>query len=379
MSRSALLRGMFWNELPSSLLGLAFGALSFSDVLCRCHLVSRTWRRTRARWHKLILPTYCNVERAKSVLDSSHCAQVNEADVHVSLLDLLAFELKHLGVLRLKNRRLSSSDPAWSLSALKSFPRLRVLDLSFYRLVDGESELRNLHCLSLLRELDLSYSDLIRKACRELSRVTRLKTLHLTYVVMHLSLLELHRFTSLTSLSLGLHTMMKDNDLRELADLLSLRNLKLWLVDVTDMGLAHLKRLSLLQDLRCTSSKHITDSGLAHLTGLLSLERLDFSGTRKLTDNSLQYLAGLTGLRYLDLSFADQLTGEGFASLASLPSLQTLVLTDCQSLTHLENILEFPALISLDIRDCPLVDVVSPKPSHELSQLTKRSGFVIHL
>src|ERR1044071_7937702 len=307
---------MFWNELPSSLLGLAFGALSFSDVLCRCHLVSRTWRRTRARWHKLILPTYCNVGRAKSVLDSSHCAQVNEADVHVSLLDLLAFELRHLGVLRLNNRRLSSSDPAWSLSALKSFPRLRVLDLSFY--------------LSLLRELDLSYSDLTRKACRELSPVTRLKTLHLTYAVLHLSLLELHRFTSLTSLDL--HTIMKDNDLRELADLLSLRNLKLWLVDVTDMGLAHLKRLSLLQDLRCTSSKHITDSGLAHLTGLLSLERLDFTGTRKLTDNSLQYLAGLTGLRYLDLSFADQVTGEGFASLASLPSLQTLVLSDCQSL-----------------------------------------------
>ena len=309
MSRSALLRGCSGTSCRVRYLAWRLGLcpLVTSSVVA-------TWSRELGAAHALVgTSSYC---RPTVML-----GEQNRFSIQVSLLDLLAFELKHLGVLRLNNRRLSSSDPAWSLSALKSFPRLRVLDLSFY--------------LSLLRELDLSYSDLTRKACRELSPVTRLKTLHLTYAVLHLSLLELHRFTSLTSLDL--HTIMKDNDLRELADLLSLRNLKLWLVDVTDMGLAHLKRLSLLQDLRCTSSKHITDSGLAHLTGLLSLERLDFTGTRKLTDNSLQYLAGLTGLRYLDLSFADQVTGEGFASLASLPSLQTLVLSDCQSLTHLES------------------------------------------
>jgi hypothetical protein len=45
---------------------------------------------------------------------------------------------------------------------------------------------------------------------------------------------------------------------------------------VTDAGLAHLARLTSLQELNLESTQ-VTDAGLAHLAGLTSLQELDLS------------------------------------------------------------------------------------------------------
>src|SRR5262249_16223979 len=70
--------------------------------------------------------------------------------------------------------------------------------------------------------------------------------------------------------------------------------------NITDAGLAHVKKLTNLRVLNLRG-RNCTDTGMAHLAGLKSLRVLDLSRT-EITDRGLNALKGLTQLIRLDPS-----------------------------------------------------------------------------
>jgi hypothetical protein len=92
---------------------------------------------------------------------------------------------------------------------------------------------------------------------------------------------------------------------------------------VTDVGLAHLQRLTHLRWLSLNYT-HVTDAGLGHLRSLTGLRWLDLSGTQ-ITDAGLANLQSLTGLQSLRLN-GTIVTDAGLAHLRTMTSLSTLLL-----------------------------------------------------
>ena len=117
---------------------------------------------------------------------------------------------------------------------------------------------------------------------------------------------------------------LADADLNTLEGLTHLSSLNLVNCSrITDAGLAHLERLTLLKFLSIAGT-HITDAGLVHLRGLTRLEALRISRTR-VADAGLVNLHGLTKLRSL-LLFGTQVTDAGLEHLKNLSELDELML-----------------------------------------------------
>ena len=92
--------------------------------------------------------------------------------------------------------------------------------------------------------------------------------------------------------------------------------------DVTDAGLAHLRRLSELRDLDLTFTG-ATGAGLKNLEHLTQLVRLNLTGLT--SDADLASLKGFTKLRYLQLcDTSPAITDEGLDHLRGLVNLETL-------------------------------------------------------
>ena len=91
-----------------------------------------------------------------------------------------------------------------------------------------------------------------------------------------------------------------------------LESLNLGIALITDTGLAHLKDLTNLKDLRIDGNK-ISDAGLAHLKNLTKLELLNLRMT-PITDEGLVHIKGLANLQELDLGFT-YVTDAGVAEL----------------------------------------------------------------
>ncbi len=103
------------------------------------------------------------------------------------------------------------------------------------------------------------------------------------------------------SVSLAHNKEVTDADLRQLSDLKDLRDLNLGWTEVSDEGLAHLKRLRGLEHLYLESCSHVTDSGIAHLAGLTNLKELTVSGTR-MSNAGMVHLKNLKKLEWLELT-----------------------------------------------------------------------------
>jgi formylglycine-generating enzyme required for sulfatase activity len=115
-----------------------------------------------------------------------------------------------------------------------------------------------------------------------------------------------------------LHSRVRDEDLRSLADLKHLQTLILGDTRISDQGLTHLRGLSNLEMLDLGTTE-ITDAGLVHLKGLTNLRRLELFRTT-IGDAGLADLSGLTELRVLGLEG----TRVGDAGLAHLKGMTRL-------------------------------------------------------
>jgi len=138
--------------------------------------------------------------------------------------------------------------------------------------------------------------------------------------VSDLGLAHLDRLTSLRWLSISSSVGSTDTRIMRLKTLTRLQGLNLDRTDVTDAGLPHLKGLTGLE-LLGLSDTGITDSGLAHLGGLTNLHWLDLHGTQ-VTDAGMAHLKGLTKLSNLFLE-GTQVTDAGEKELKqALPTLK---------------------------------------------------------
>ena len=134
---------------------------------------------------------------------------------------------------------------------------------------------------------------------------------------------ELANLKSLRALKLAA-TQVTDAGMKELAGLKNLQTLDLFSTDVTDVGLKELAALSELQSLSLWGTK-ATDAGMKELIGLKKLRQLNLTGVG-LTDVGLKALIGLKGLKALFLD-GTQVTDAGLKELAGLKNLTTLSLS----------------------------------------------------
>jgi hypothetical protein len=109
----------------------------------------------------------------------------------------------------------------------------------------------------------------------------------------------------------------------QLSGLTGLKELSIFLVNVSGKGLRHLDHLDSLRSLQIYYTNQSLDAGLPHLARLKSLEYLDLDGG--CSDTGLRGLAGATRLRTLVLGVKG-IEGPGLMHLEKLPALRSLTL-----------------------------------------------------
>lgn len=128
---------------------------------------------------------------------------------------------------------------------------------------------------------------------------------------------------------LQLNITLSNNELKELANLTSLRTLKVnWDEKVTGAGIQQLRRLNNLEHLDGLSLRpKVSASDLGFLGEMHNLRTLRMYGSngRLLTDADIASVSSLKNLEYLDLGHA-QVTADALKKLAVLPKLRHFVL-----------------------------------------------------
>lgn len=114
-----------------------------------------------------------------------------------------------------------------------------------------------------------------------------------------------------------------DEDLEPAKELLRLNSIDLSHTQVTDVGLSHVKVLSLLYHLDLTGLT-ITDAGLESLSHLRKLSLLQLQSTQ-ITDKGMKYVGGLDELEGLDLE-KTHITSVGLGHVSGLKQLKSLYL-----------------------------------------------------
>lgn len=97
---------------------------------------------------------------------------------------------------------------------------------------------------------------------------------------------------------------------------------------VTDAGLAHIRGLVHLVELKCDWT-NLSDDALAHLSGLTALESLDLSGNRRIVGPGLAHLSSLSRLKRLNLSNTG-ITSAAVPRLIALKSLEEIMSANCK-------------------------------------------------
>jgi hypothetical protein len=185
------------------------------------------------------------------------------------------------------------------IPTLRSCPRLRSLHLHRTQATDRAMDV--VGGLTELEELSMRNAAVTDAGIAKLKRLSRLKILYIGRA------------------GLG------DESLRHLASLPKLEYLLLPGNNFTDKGLYYLRDMTSLRVLAFDSNKgQITDAGLAHLKKLTKLEELVLIGTQ-VTDAGLDYLKGLRRLQHLDLSDT-RVTPAGVKRLQSeMPTLKEVI------------------------------------------------------
>lgn len=92
--------------------------------------------------------------------------------------------------------------------------------------------------------------------------------------------------STLTTLNLCDVTTLKDDHLREIKWLKSLKHLNVNTSSITDVGIRYISELPALEVLECSSLLNITNGGLTHLANCKTLRELDLGSCEHITDLS---------------------------------------------------------------------------------------------
>lgn len=144
-----------------------------------------------------------------------------------------------------------------------------------------------------------------------------------------------------------------DDLLRDICELLDLRELNLSGAEVTDGGLVHLKNLKKLEKLNL-SGTGITDDGLSQLTDLTHLRVLALASTL-VGDSGLMYLNSLEKLEDLDIS-ATRVTDAGLKQMSSSSQLRSLTIRSGMTDAGLAAVKKFLLLEKLNVSRSKITD-----------------------
>lgn len=177
--------------------------------------------------------------------------------------------------------------------------------------------------LPALRALDLSATAITGRGLGYLDRLQVLTTLDLSGCVNLRAdgLAGLRLMRALAELRLARCGMLTDSSLVHLRPLVGMRALNLEGLNITDASLLYLAGMTVLASLDLSWTP-MSDRGLARLTDLRGLQSLSLSGTQ-ITDAGLMSLAELPDLAYLDLS-STEITDTGLRNLRSVTTLEAL-------------------------------------------------------
>lgn len=239
-------------------------------------------------------------------------------------------------------------------ASIRNLSRLTYLGLSATRF--GDTGLRQLTGLRLLRSIDLSDTLLSGSGLSVLATMPDLGTLNLQNCVrLRPETLIVLREMLLTDLALGGCGLLTDAALVHVRPLRGLTCLSLERLEISDVGVLYLTDLIALSRLDMSWTR-VGDAGLARLCALRGLRELLLSGT-KVTDAGLARLEQLPGLVELNLS-GTALTDAGLRSLVAVPSLEVLDLENTSvhdaGLVHLG---EMPNLRSLYLGGTAITDL----------------------
>lgn len=282
-------------------------------------------------------------------------------------------ELKNLKTLRLsKCGYLRDAD----LKYLQQLPNLQRLDLSGCHTLTDKG-LQHLSSLKNLIELNLSNIPQLSDAALEaIAKIPTLKILNLKsntkYSAQGLKAFA-HGAAKIERLILSRNRGLKDDDLKAIASISSLKQIDFTAAKVTSTGLAHLKALKNLQSLKLSNvdlvgkkaaclgqltaleelSLYITtidDAGLKYLKNCKKLKQLDLSFCDKVSDTSLKIIGTFSQLESLNLSKTG-VTGKTLADLKPARKLVDLNLSSLEKLTDtsLASLKELPKLQKLDL------------------------------
>ncbi len=123
-------------------------------------------------------------------------------------------------------------------------------------------------------------------------------------------------------------TPVDDGQLECLADLDSVRFLRLESTGITDAGLQHVQGMASLEEISLYRT-HVTSAGLEFLRGLTNLRSLGLNET-EINDAGLKHLAGLKNLEHLWLD-GTAVSDAGLPILSSLKQLKNLGLRNTRA------------------------------------------------
>ena len=324
--------------------------------------------------------------------------------------------LKHLTAFReLQALQLPADVPVESLELIRSLQSLRYLSISGPQLTDAK--IAGVGQLPQLTQLSIAAHD-NSQGLRHIAKLKSLRYLNLQAVRdpwLDRNLAYISGLTELEEIDFK-DSMIGDAGLAQLRNMKKLKKLDLFSNPntgrITDKGIAHLKSLTALQEVRLPSqclttagvvhlaemdsvrklnvwSKHLTDKDIAQLATMKSLEDLDLScanitdaglaelcrgtslksltiGRCKVTDAGLANVANLKSLEYLSLAHVP-ISGDGLAALKQCPSLREICLrfVDLQS-NPIPHIVAIPSLEELR-----LYHIGAPITDESLNQLSR--------
>ncbi len=228
-----------------------------------------------------------------------------------------------------------------SLGCDDSLPGRPVTRIYLFKMWDSgvtDADMKYVTAFPELRSLALHYSRVRRDG---LETVATLK---------HLEELNLGNYPGI----------IRDRDLRPLADSKSLRSLSLLNAKITDLSMVQFAAMPSLRSLSLGSTQ-ITDAGLKLLKQHQGIESLALSGT-KITDRGLEHLAAMKSLKRLRVDFTS-ITDEGLKTLSAL-SLVSLDLRGYKvSEIGLMHVAAYKELQMLNLQDTSATNAVAEKLS----------------
>eukprot|EP00210_Caulerpa_lentillifera_P007453 g7123.t1 len=225
------------------------------------------------------------------------------------------------------------------------------------------SRVRDLSHKENLTYLDLSRSNISNRFMLPIALMKNLEYLDLSENA-QLSGVGIQVLTTLTKLR---HLCLKgckkvsEDELREISNFISLKNLDLrmcpkitglsfqWFVSsqltsldlsdctaLSDSSLAYIQQLKCLRNLVLQNCSQITDKGLSFISNNPCIKYLRLGGSHGISDEGLKCLSQCINLQSLSLLFLNGITTHGIQFVISIDNLQYLSIIECRNVSNIK-------------------------------------------